>query len=256
MRSSAKSHVLTTCLLIFIFAQTLAGCAFLLSLDPDPLAQAIPSPSDSNAVIVGINVRFNAFSSLSYPSTYPCREIFFVKLKDGSLDDILQGRILMNTHFRFGYAFLPNAKPGRYAAIGCRRGIEDGVWVEGRHRRFQALLLFDRPLITRLTRTIAPGTVALLGSIVVDSKRVGRESDFDDAQQHYFRRLEGKDIRTALKEGEPAEICCRGGTSRAGGTFKQEYPLDSSSQQFQNILLHDLPTAWKPWFNNNGGSEP
>jgi hypothetical protein len=244
MTSAAKSHVLTACLLIF--AQTLAGCAFLLSLDPDPLARVIPSPSDSNAVIVGTKVEVNG---RSFSPSYFCREIFFVKLEDGSLDDILQSRILLNAHFRFGYAFLPNAKPGRYAAIGCRFHVGDGVWFEG--RRYQTLLLFNRALITRLTRTIAPGTVALLGSIAVDLKNVGRESDFDDAQQHYFRKLEGKDIRTALKEGSP------GGTRiRAGGTLKQEYPLDSSSRQFRNILLQDLPTAWKPWFNNSGGPEP
>src|SRR5207248_1407240 len=67
---------------------------------------------------------------------------FFVKLEDGSLDDILQSRILLNAHFRFGYAFLPNAKPGRYAAIGCRFHVgDDSVWFEG--RRYQTLLLFN-----------------------------------------------------------------------------------------------------------------
>ena len=206
----------------------------------------MPSPSDSNAVIVGINVGFNNDSLFSPAGT--CHEIFFVKLEDGSLDDILQGRILLNTHFRFGYAFLPNAKPGRYAAIGYT--FHSG----GRHR-YSYTVLFDRALVTRLTRTIAPGTVALLGSIVVDEIFQGQEADYDDVQQHYFRKLTGKDIRTALKERRG--LFFQTGTLEGmPGRLKQEYPLDSTSRQFLNILLQDLPTAWKPWFDNSGGPRP
>ena len=209
-------------------------------------------PSDSNAVIVGIHVRSpDALFSppyFSHPST--AHEIYFVKLEDGSSDDILQGKILQNIHFRSGYAFLPNARPGRYAAIGCT------FYFSGFHgSTIQTTVLFNRALITRLTRTIAPGTVALLGNIVVDWERVTRESDFDDAQQHYFRELTGKDIRPALEENRFLGIQ---GPLYEGksGRLKQEYPRDLASRQFLNILLQGLPTAWKPWFDHSGGPEP
>jgi hypothetical protein len=182
--TSAK-YVLSACLLI-IFAQTLAGCAFLLSLDQEPRVRVMPS--DSNAVIIGSAVKINSPQVTS-------REILFVKLEDGS-DDLLQGQILPNTHFRFGYAFLPNAQPGRYAAIGCR------LYTSGQYFSIHSTVLFNRALVTKLTRTIAPGTVTLLGNIVVRETIGRQEADFDDVQQHYFRELTGgKDIRTG-KNGD------------------------------------------------------
>jgi hypothetical protein len=244
MTSAAKSHFVAACLLI-IFAQTVAGCAFLLSLDQIPRERVMPS--DSNAVIVGIHV-----SSPGTLFTHPLTadQIFFVKLEDGSSDNILQGQILSNSHFRFGYAFLPNAKPGRYAAIGCTFHSGGSLGY-----RFTYTVLFDRALITRLTRTIAPGTVALLGNIVVSETFEAQEAEYDDVQQHYFRKLTGKDIRTVLKQRRGFFI--QGGTLEGvPGRLKQEYPLDSASRQFLEILLQGLPTAWQPWFDKSGGPGP
>ena len=199
-------------------------------------------PSDSNAVIVGIAVRINSPQLTS-------SEILFVKLEDGSSDDLLQGQILPNTHFRLGYAFLPNAQPGRYAAIGCRN------YTSNQYGSIHSTILFNRALVTKLTRTIAPGTVTLLGNIVVRETIGRQEADFDDVQQHYFRELTGKDIRTALEEkrffGLQAVVW-----QGILGSLKQEYPLESASPKFLNILKQGLPTAWKPWFDNSGGPEP
>jgi hypothetical protein len=243
MTSAAKNYALAACLLIF--AQTLAGCAFLLSLDQIPRERVMPS--DSNAVIVGIHVS-SPEALFSHPFT--ADQILFVKLEDGSSDNILQGQILPNTHFRFGYAFLPNAQPGHYAAIGCTFHV-------GGIRPYSYTLLFDRALVTRLTRTIAPRTVVLLGNIVVGGKFQAQEEDYDDVQQHYFRKLTGKDIRTALGEGRGffTQSTLVRGVPRAG-RLKQEYPLDSASRQFLNILLEGLPTAWKPWLDKSGGPGP
>ena len=201
-------------------------------------------PSDSNAVIVGIHVSSHS-PDINHP-LFPITagQILFVKFEDGSSDNILQGQILPNTHFRFGYAFLPNAQPGRYTAIGCT------FHVGGKHP-YSYTVLFDRPLITRLTRTVAPGTVALLGNIVVSGIFQAQEEEYDDVQQHYFRKLTGKDIRTALRERRGFFI--QGGRlDGMPGRLNQEYPLDSSSRQFMNILLEGLPTAWQPWFDKRG----
>jgi len=78
MLSSLKSHVLVACLLLF--AQTITGCAFLLSLDQEPRERVMRS--DSNAVIVGIAVKINSPQLTSH-------EVLFVKLEDGSSDDLL-----------------------------------------------------------------------------------------------------------------------------------------------------------------------
>lgn len=176
MPSPANRHFRAVSLLIFAF--TLAGCAFLLSLDPDP---PLPAPSDPIAIIVGIAVKHKSFGS-----PYPVRgEVYFVKFEDGSSDDVMRGQLVRSNCRRAGYHYLLNAQPGRYTAIGVRR-IPGGLY-----SGYTAL--FDRALVTRLTQTVAPGTVALLGDITVNMTwGIMRESDFDDVQQHYFKELEGE----------------------------------------------------------------
>ena len=80
MSSLANSHIRAVCLLIFAF--TIGGCAFLLSLeDPheDPYPPPLPAPSaDPSAVIVGIAVKHKSFGSPHSVSG----EAYFVKFED------------------------------------------------------------------------------------------------------------------------------------------------------------------------------
>lgn len=107
---------------------------------------------------------------------------------------------------------------------------------------------------TRLTRTIAPGTVVLLGDIAVDEAWARRESQFDDVQQHYFKELRGKDVRTALEESR--FLGHQGELYESSGSLYQEYPSELASRQFMDVLSQVLPKAWNPWIENSKRLSP
>lgn len=247
MPSLANSHIRAVCLLIFAF--TSAGCAHFpfLSLDRDPAP--LPAPSDPSAVIVGIAVEDRDIRS----PVNNFREVYFVKFEDGSSEDgssdeVMRGRIVRSNYFRDGYLYLLNAQPGRYTAIGARQFRIKGVALH--------IVLFDRSLVSRLTQTVAPGTVALLGDITVKQTWGSkRDSDFDDLQQHYFKELVGKDVRRVLDDRRflGLQFPLEGQTA---GSLYHEEPLDSASRRFKNILSPILPKAWQPWFSKSEGSTP
>jgi hypothetical protein len=240
--SLATSHVRAVCLLIFAF--TTAGCAFFASLeDPYPL---LPAPSDPNAVIVGIAVKRKPLFDSLYPASL-IGEVYFVKFEqDGSSEDVMRGRIIRSNYRRDVYHYLVNAPPGRYAAIGVRPfSVHVGADAY--------TVLFDRALVTRLTQTVAPGTVALLGDIKVKvTWNITQESQFDDVQQHYFKNLEGKDVRTALEDRQFLGI--QGPIYHVSGTFNEDYLPESAYQRFRNFLSKHLPKAWNSWITNSKGS--
>lgn len=241
MPSLANSHIRAVCLLIFAF--TSAGCAHypypfsFLDRDPAPL----PAPSDPSAVIVGIAVEDKDIRS----PYINFREVYFVKFEDGSSDAVMRGRIVRSNYFRDGYLYLLNAQPGRYTAIGARQFRTPAGHI----------VLFDRSLVSRLTQTVAPGTVALLGDITVKQTWGSmRGSDFDDVQQHYFKELVGKDVRRVLDDRRFFGL--QFPLNQTAGSLYHEEPLDSASRRFKKILSPILPKEWEPWFSKSEGSTP
>jgi hypothetical protein len=232
------------CLLIFTFPS--AGCAHypFLFYDRDPAP--LPAPSDPSAVIVGIAVDDKDIRSpyLNF------REVYFVKFEDGSSEDgssdeVMRGRIVRSNYFRDGYIYLLNAQPGRYTAIGARQFRDPRGHI----------VLFDRSLVSRLTQTVAPGTVALLGDITVKQTWGSkRGSDFDDFQQHYFKELVGKDVRRVLDDRRFLGL--QFPLNQTAGSLYHEEPLDSASRRFKTILSPILPKEWDPWFSKSEGSTP
>lgn len=234
MISSARSSLLS--ILIFLSAPGLTGCAFFLSLDPAP---HVPMPSNSNAAIIGIAVKVKHIWGND-----TCAQGIFIKLEEAGPDDVMRGRILSNTRYGQGYTYLLNVQPGRYAAVGCI--------VRG---RYGYSVFFNKPLIARLTQTINPGTVVLLGNITVDVNGIRNESQLDEVQQHYFRELFGKDVHQALEDHRflgfqfPTQ-----GATVGDASLDYEYSRNSASRQFLTMLSQYLPTAWDPWIRNSVAS--
>lgn len=226
MTSLWHRHFLTIILLIFL--TTLSGCRYFL----------IPVPSNPNAVIVGIAVKelrpgYHS-SSIS--------KVYFVKIEEnGPSDTDRRVRILESADVSLSsYALLINAEPGQYAAVGYRNSDRIG--------RVETIF-FTQGLISRLTQTIAPGTVALLGDITVDIARLRQESDFDDVQQYYFKKIHKNDVRTALKRS--TAFGTQYPLSDFSGSLNHESPLDIASKNFLSFVSRLFPLAWKPWIDKS-----
>jgi len=169
-----------------------------------------------------------------------CGEVYFIKLDETAPDDVMQGHILSNTNYDEGYSYLINAQPGRYAAIGCIV----------RSRYVSLRIFFNKALVTRLTRTVNPGAVVVLGDITVDrtQTQIRAESQLDEVQRHYYKELVGKEVRQALEDrrflGHQFPL------PQAGGSLDHENPIDSALQRFLAVLSRNLPKAWEPWISN------
>lgn len=229
MTSLQNRNFLT--LLVLTFIAALAGCS----------TYPMPLPSNPNVVIVGIDVKE------LIPGNPPSRvsKVYFVKLEDGPSDTVMSGRILESFPWGLGYDFLINVQPGRYAAIGYYQ--QDSRY--SGHNVF-----FTQSLIAQLTRTVAPGTVALLGDITVAITRLKRESDFDDVQQHNFMKIHKNDVRAALKHSTIFDTPYP--MSDFSGSIDHESPLDTASNKFLSFLSKRFPQAWEPWINNSVVPKP
>jgi len=131
-----------------------------------------PATADSCAVAVVVRARHFQESEWGRPGT-----VFFARIPaDG---DPLRGReILRSNHVAGGTAYLLDAEPGRYVAVGC---------VEKRDGR-DITTTFPAGLVAASERAVAAGGFAFLGSFEVDQE--ARRAESDPAHEHYAPLLE------------------------------------------------------------------
>ena len=161
-------------------------------------------------------------------------------MKLDSSDDIIGGQIFRSSREEYyGYYYLLNGQPGSYTAIGGRSRLCLKV-VCG-----TVIVRFDRSLVTRLTHTVAAGTVDFLGAVAVHERILEYESDGDSVQQYYFKEI----VRNHEVLGLSFHL------GHMSGSLQHEDGLDVASGLFKKHFSQILPPVWQQsWFGKNRGS--
>ena len=143
-----------------------------------------PQASDGCAIAVDIRTRHPQESQWGHPVA-----VFFARIGPGG--NPLRGReILRSNHVSAGTAYLLDAEPGRYVAVGC---------IEKRDGR-DVTTTFPEGLVAATERRVEAGGFAFLGSHEVDQEARPKEGDAGHA--HYAPLIEPdwrrSDIATRL----------------------------------------------------------
>jgi hypothetical protein len=142
------------------------------------------APHGADKSIIAIRVKSGGF--FGWLGGQPA--IFFVRLQADGQNR--QGDLLISNHRADGYAYLINASPGRYAAIGA------GVHSTGQHTFGGSTVYsggtsywyFPASMIDETIVTVEPSEVAFMGEFEI-SGDLGFD-DADDTQKHYARFLD------------------------------------------------------------------
>ncbi len=189
-------------------------CIFIGALLGCDVPANLRVAESSTSSIVGISLSVKLYNGiLKEQST-----VYFVKLDDKDKNN-LGTKIIPCNYYRgtmLGgyYAYLVNAEPGTYAAIGSAKfetykpGYNPmGVTKEDEHGYIS---FFDSDIVRQSKIDVGPGQIAFMGSFAVDAqiKSVYRniEKNGDLVQQHYYMQLkpflEGTYYCGAMKKTE------------------------------------------------------
>ncbi len=175
-------------LLFCIFIGAMLGCDV-----PANLRYA----DNRSSSIVGLSLSVKLYNGiLKEQST-----VYFVKLDEKDKNN-LGTKIIPCNYYRGSmiggyYAYLVNAEPGTYAAIGSakfetfkRDSVTTGTT---KADEYGYITFFDSDIIKNSKVEVGPGQIAFMGSFAVDGqyKSVYRniEKNGDQAQQHYYTQL-------------------------------------------------------------------
>jgi hypothetical protein len=159
-------------------------------------------PQGVEESIVAIKVKIGGLAGSLYHLLNP-PVIYFVRLEaDGQ---IREGDLIRSNYRSGGYAYLVNASPGRYAALGAgavsfnadlghwQTGIYTGehTWIESLDERSyyagSTLWLFPESMIDETTVTVEPSGVAFMGEFKVSGRL--HFDDADAVQKDYTNKL-------------------------------------------------------------------
>jgi hypothetical protein len=144
-------------------------------------AELAPHGADKSIIAIKVKQRgFHAFLHRWSRQRGGSPVIFFVRLQADGQNR--QGDLLISNHRVGGYAYVFNASPGRYAAIGFgRTGPTSDPWIE--HDQWMAHWYFPESMIDETTVTVEPSGVAFMGEFEVSGDL--QFDDADDTQKHY-----------------------------------------------------------------------
>jgi len=149
--------------------------AFLLVVS---LASAKPLPleaPDPGRGVVGVRIKVIPPAKMGSNSA---DAVYFVRVvEDG---DRFDAESLIHSNYSKGqHAYLLNAKPGRYVAVGCEIDMGSGG---GR-----GSVVFSKEGIRQTEIEVAAGSIVFMGEIEAQSST--KTSEADEAQAHYLRLI-------------------------------------------------------------------
>ncbi len=153
----------------------------------------IPAPAvkdNMGVVAIDVDLRlkgdlFNLFPGFVEPNT-----IFFARLdKSGKVYN--QSELYMSNYFIGETAYLLNAKPGTYVAVGFRaykKDKEENLYKKTGYTLFDILIPEKMIELTRVK--VCSGRVSYMGEFhMVEPKFADRAKVVDRAQQHYYGKM-------------------------------------------------------------------
>jgi len=195
----------------------------------------LPSPDPERGTIAVTVVARSAVGP-----EIPSARVYFVRLEDVS--GVLEADELIPSSFSDGeQAYLLNCEPGRYVAVAgeLRYG--------GSGRTYHVFL--DEATISGTEVTVEPGTIAFMGSILVNlGTKIQRA---DAAQSHFLRVLDAAIFRKGYLRGAALEP-----TLYLGKLVR----MDRSARAERNFLaraereVFDQNEAWQAKVRESAGS--
>ncbi len=151
----------------------------------------VPMPINEQSSIVGISVTLRSLKIF----TKSAMGVYFVRIDDAGL--FSQESFIQSNYVDGDYAYLINAKPGRYAAVAAMyegeasssstRPVGGGVdLILGLTGTVTVTTYFPSDLVETTAVTVGPSSVAFMGKFTVDRTGVFQMKDADEIQQHYF----------------------------------------------------------------------
>ena len=160
--------------------------------------------------------------------------VYFIKV-DNDEDLYTQSNFIRSNYAKDGQIYLLNAKPGRYAVVGCY--IKKRVGMVTEYTTF-----FPKELIKLTEVTVAPGTTAFMGEYVIDMS-VGLE-DADECQRHYCQIIAPGALTEASKMTIAPLLKGHGEYLYKGSLHEKHLDKEAEIRFLNNALEHFEGTGW------------
>ena len=174
---------------------------------------------DKDSSIIGISLRT---VTLKIIRTKP-DVVYFVKL-DEKDEGNLGNKIIPSNYTRGGYAYLINARPGKYAAVASFFTQTDNSYNT----------FYDATIIKNTIIDVGPGQVAFAGNIVIENQMKNLyqniEQNGDRAQLHYYNLL-----KTFMY-----------GINYCGFLVNSEHTKESEREFLKDTKLYFKDSEWMP----------
>jgi hypothetical protein len=219
---------------------------FVLYLDANKLdrwefgSYRLPNPAAEDSAAIGIVLEIRFGFNLLWLLTYEPDTVTFVRVKRGG---ILSGDRWVSNFVQGNRAYLLNAPPGEYVAVGARYQVSPRVSSRD-SAPVMNTVLFSQEMI-EATRTIAaPGEVGFMGAWLV------RQHSLDRADQ--YQRYYGKPL-FQLGAFDKSWLERLGSVDHVSHP-EEEDRSDTARANFREAAREDFgKTPWASWL---GGSAP
>lgn len=143
------------------------------------LPKNLRTPDNTESAVIGISIRTVTLKIFKNKQNI----VYFVRLEDDADDSVIGSRVLPANFVKGEYAYLVNARPGRYVAVAS-------VFFQTENSYNS---LFDREIIKSTATEVGPGEFAFMGEIQVENRLKSLyqniERHGDKEQLHYFNLL-------------------------------------------------------------------
>jgi hypothetical protein len=136
-------------------------------------------PENPESAVIGVSIRTVTLKIFKNKQNI----VYFVRLDDDEKEGVIGSRVLPANFVKGEYAYLVNARPGRYVAVAS-------VFFQTENSYNS---LFDKEIITRTITDVGPGEFVFMGAIQVENRLKSLyqniERHGDKEQLHYFNLL-------------------------------------------------------------------
>lgn len=143
------------------------------------LPKNLRTPENAESAVIGVSIRTVTLKIFKNKQNI----VYFVRLDDDETESVIGSRVLPANFVKGEYAYLVNARPGRYVAVAS-------VFFQTENSYNS---LFDREVITSTVTDVGPGEFVFMGAIQVENRLKSLyqniERHGDKEQLHYFNLL-------------------------------------------------------------------
>ena len=152
------------------------GLFLLVALTPPATAKSgRPEPPDPARGLIGVRIKV---ALLGKASGGWCESVYFIRIVNDT-DRLAAEHVIASDWGKARNAYLLNAEPGRYAAVGCEFSLA-GIAMRG-------VALFSKDDIAKTEIDVKAGAVAFMGEIDAGSPAKGFV--LDEVQTHYMELI-------------------------------------------------------------------